>query len=89
MTRKGGRPWRRIRAYVLTRDNGQCQLRYVDICTTRADQVDHIVQVLHRPELEYDPTNLRAVCTPCHTHRTGLQAAGDDQPPHVPPSREW
>ena len=87
--RKAGRPWRRIRAFVLARDRYLCQLRYPGICTTRATQVDHIRQVLHAPELEYDPTNLRAVCRPCHEHRTGLQASGNDRPPHVPPSRSW
>lgn len=88
-TRQGGRPWRRIRAFVLTRDRGLCQLRYPEICTTRATQVDHILQVLTRPDLELDPANLRAVCTPCHEHRTGLQAGGTDRPPHVAPSRVW
>lgn len=87
--RKGGRPWQRIRAYVLARDAHQCQLRYPTICTTRATQVDHIKQVLTHPELELDPTNLRAVCTPCHKTRTALQAAGNDRPPHVGPSRSW
>lgn len=87
--RKGGRPWQRVRSYVLNRDSFACQLRYPDTCTTRADQVDHIVSVHDRPDLELDPTNLRAVCTPCHKHRTGLQASGNDRPPHVQPSRAW
>lgn len=88
-TRKGGRAWRRARAYVLARDLHACQLRYPEHCTHRATQVDHVLKVETHPHLEYDVTNLRAVCTPCHTHRTGLQAAGNDRPPHVPPSRSW
>lgn len=87
--RKGGRPWQRIRLFVLARDKRLCQLRYPEYCTTRATQVDHIKSVLDRPDLEYDPTNLRAVCTPCHKHRTALQAADNDRPPHTPPSRTW
>jgi 5-methylcytosine-specific restriction protein A len=87
--RKGGRPWQRIRAFVLTRDHGLCQLRYPGLCTKHATEVDHVIQVHHNPTLEYDPTNLRAVCTPCHKHRTALQAAGNDRPPHIEASRTW
>ena len=89
MTNRAGRPWRRIRGFVLARDKWLCQLRYPGICTTRATEVDHIEQYPHRPELELDPNNLRSVCTPCHKHRTALQASGNDRPPHVPPSRQW
>jgi len=88
-TNRAGRPWRRIRQHVLNRDHHTCMLRYPQQCTTRATQVDHIVSFADRPDLELDPTNLRAVCGPCHEHRTALQAGGEDQPPHVPPSRHW
>lgn len=83
--RRGGRPWRRLRAFVLTRDHHRCQLAYPDRCTTRATQVDHVLRVVDRPDLELDPTNLRAVCIPCHQHRT----ATDAPPPDPPPSRAW
>jgi 5-methylcytosine-specific restriction protein A len=86
--RKGGRPWQRIRMFVIARDR-VCQLRYPDTCTGKADEVDHIAQVMTNPERELDPTNLRAVCTPCHKHRTALQAAGNDRPPHIEASRSW
>lgn len=89
MPNRKGRPWRRIRAFVLNRDSFACQLRYPGICTTRATEVDHIVMFINRKDLELDPTNLRAVCVPCHTHRTGLQASGNDRPPHIEPSRSW
>lgn len=89
MTQRAGRPWRRVRAFVLNRDHFDCQLRYPEHCTERATEVDHIAQVMTNPELELDPTNLRSVCVPCHKHRTGLQASGQDRPPHVPPSRSW
>lgn len=87
--RKGGRPWQRVRAFVLTRDRMLCQLRYPEHCTTTASEVDHVVSVHHDPTRELDPTNLRAVCTPCHKHRTALQASGNDRPPHIQPSRSW
>lgn len=87
--RKGGRPWQRVRAFVLTRDRMLCQLRYPEHCTKTATQVDHIKPVVTHPELELDPNNLRSVCDPCHTHRTGLQASGNDRPAYVAPSRTW
>ena len=68
-----GSGWQVIRKQVLVRDDYQCQLRYADICVGRASQVDHIVQ----PEAggTSDPSNLRAVCRPCHARRTGRQGA--------------
>ena len=89
MSTRKGRPWRRVRSFVLARDKHQCQLRYPGICIDVATEVDHIEQYAHRPDLELDPTNLRGVCVPCHKHRTGLQASGNDRAPHVPPSRSW
>lgn len=82
--RRGGRPWRRVRAYVLIRDRHLCQLRYPNICTTRALEVDHIETVHDNPARELDPTNLRAACVPCHKHRTAT-----DEAPTTPASREW
>lgn len=79
--RRGGRPWRRLRANVLQRDGWRCQLAYPGI---RATQVDHRQLVTEHPELEFDPSNCRAVCEPCHRHRTH---AGDTAP--IAPSRNW
>jgi 5-methylcytosine-specific restriction protein A len=58
---------------VLERDGYRCRLNFPDICIGRASQVDHIVQ----PEAggTNDPSNLRAVCVPCHRRRTGRQGA--------------
>jgi 5-methylcytosine-specific restriction enzyme A len=65
--------WPERRRRVLERDGYTCQLRYPDICISRASQVDHIVQ----PEAggTNDMSNLRAVCRPCHARRTGRQGA--------------
>ena len=67
-----GSGWAKIARQVLERDSFRCQLRY-DVCVGRASQVDHIVQ----PEAggTSDPSNLRAVCRPCHARRTGRQGA--------------
>lgn len=35
--------------------------------TTVATVVDHTVPVKERPDLAFDPTNLKAVCAPCHS----------------------
>jgi 5-methylcytosine-specific restriction enzyme A len=68
-----GSGWQVIRKQVLVRDRYQCQLRYPDICVSKASQVDHIVQ----PEAGggSDLANLRAVCVRCHARRTGRQGA--------------
>jgi 5-methylcytosine-specific restriction protein A len=68
-----GSGWSERARQVLVRDDYQCQLRYADICVSRASQVDHIV----RPEAGggSDLANLHAVCRPCHARRTGRQGA--------------
>lgn len=38
----GGRPWRRVRAYVLQRDGWACRLE-LDGCTHRADTAHHVL----------------------------------------------
>ena len=50
-----------------------CRIRFPDICTDKATEVDHVIQ----PEDggTNDPENLRAVCKPCHARRTGRQGA--------------
>jgi 5-methylcytosine-specific restriction protein A len=68
-----GGSWPVIRKKVLERDGYQCQLRYPDICSGRAGEVDHIVQPEHGGGSDLE--NLRAVCRPCHARRTGRQGA--------------
>lgn len=63
--RKGGRPWRRIVAFVIARDSGLCQLRLPG-CTTTATTGDHVIPVWQRPDLELDPENVKAACKHCN-----------------------
>ena len=59
--------WPRLRALVMARDGGRCTA-----CGARAEQVDHI-----RPAYlggTDHPTNLTALCVPCHRTKTGREA---------------
>jgi 5-methylcytosine-specific restriction protein A len=58
--------WQRLRAAVKARDGHRCV-----VCGRAADRldVDHIIDWKLRPDLALDPTNLRAVCRPCHNRK--------------------
>jgi 5-methylcytosine-specific restriction endonuclease McrA len=77
--------WRKVRRYVLARDNFECQVREPG-CKRIANVADHV-----RPWKQggawLDPTNLRASCKSCNTARgnRGRFASGFT----APPSREW
>ena len=57
--------WRRLRPYILNRDNGCCHW-----CGRRAWEVDHLVSPLEGGS-RYDPANLVASCGPCNARRGG------------------
>jgi 5-methylcytosine-specific restriction endonuclease McrA len=90
--RIGGRPWRRLVAYVLTRDAGICHL-----CGhPGADTGDHLTP-LEDGGPELDPANVRAA----HGRRRTLEVDGYHCPGNyahtrrtppsrsTPPSRQW
>lgn len=60
------------RSYILERDQFTCRL-----CMTRHRnntlQVHHIVPIWARPDLVSDPTNMAALCVPCHSIVTGQE----------------
>lgn len=62
--RKGGRPWRRLRAHVLDQEP-LCRLCMAKGRVTAATEVDHIIP-LHKGGLEFEASNLRPVCAECH-----------------------
>jgi 5-methylcytosine-specific restriction protein A len=76
--------WKRVRAVVLERDGGRCQIRG-ESCTGTATQVDHIVEVSRGGEW-YALDNLRAACEPCNKGRNKALMA---ERAKVRPSREW
>lgn len=62
-----------MRAYILERDNYECQwCRRDGKVTSKADsvlEVDHIKELKDYPELALDETNLRTLCKDCHNKR--------------------
>jgi 5-methylcytosine-specific restriction endonuclease McrA len=52
--------WKRLRASILDRDGGVCQIRLPG-CTGLATEVDHI-----RPGDDHSESNLRAACQSCN-----------------------
>ena len=61
--------WQRFRRFVLSRHPlcADCRERSLIIAAT---EVHHIEKVRDRPDLRLDPTNVRALCKPCHSART-------------------
>lgn len=69
---RGGRPWRRLRAAVLDRDQHLCQPCQRAGRATPAVEVDHVI-----PEAEGGRTvagNLEGTCGPCHKAKTKQEA---------------
>ncbi len=66
--RLSARPWRRVRAQVLDRAGGLCEIRTPSVCTGFATEVDHIVP-LSRGGHPLDVENLRAACKACNLDR--------------------
>lgn len=64
-------PWRKIRAQVLERDGGLCQIRGPR-CTGTATAVDHIIPVQAGGPW-FDPANLRGACVNCNNGRIANQ----------------
>jgi 5-methylcytosine-specific restriction protein A len=64
--------WRRLRAWFLRR-NPRCEHHLKQGISRKATVVDHIKPIAEAPELRLDPSNLRALCKPCHDRRTALE----------------
>jgi 5-methylcytosine-specific restriction enzyme A len=80
---RSGRPWQRVRRFVLQRDGYRCKVQLEGVCIGVATTVDHIVAIVDDPHglRSLDPANLRAACKPCNSTR----GAG----PASEPSRRW
>ena len=65
--------WRRVRKFVIHRDDGKCQHCGVFVGYTPAAEVDHIVPRSHCEEIgidPFDPENLQTLCKSCHSKKT-------------------
>lgn len=70
------RQWRKVRAFVLDRDDHTCRLRYPDICLGRATDAHHTAP---RETVGDDPAHLVAACAPCN-NRAGDPRTVDPAP---------
>ena len=71
--RTRGRAWQEIRAAILARDRGLCQVCAAAGRVQLAAEVDHV-----RPLAEGGtdaPENLQSLCTPCHLVKSSAEAA--------------
>ena len=68
----GTQRWRRMRLFVLERDGRRC----TECGGARELQVHHRKPREERPDLVFEPSNLAAVCRPCHEakHRPVISA---------------
>lgn len=55
--------WEKVRAEIIKRDNGKCQL-----CGKPGTQVHHILLRSKRKDLLYSKNNLICLCDKCHNH---------------------
>ena len=75
MTRRSGRRhpkgWPRLRRFVLDRDGWRCRA-----CGRAARlEVDHVIPVFRRPDLEMDAGNCQTLCRGCHFAKTKQERA--------------
>jgi 5-methylcytosine-specific restriction endonuclease McrA len=77
-----GQRWHTIRMAVLERDGFVCRS-----CGKGGRlEVDHVHPVKTHPELSFDPANLQALCTACHTRKTRLECG---HPPASESRLKW
>lgn len=63
------RDWRKLRAYALRRAGHRCQWCGADIRGKGCARVDHIKTARSRPDLFFNPDNVRALCVSCDAKR--------------------
>ncbi|MBC1420103.1 HNH endonuclease [Listeria fleischmannii] len=63
--------WRRMREFILKRDNHECQecKRNGKVTTDERLDVDHLLELEDYPELALEPTNLETKCVTCHNKK--------------------
>lgn len=71
---RGGRPWRRLREVVMTRDGGLCQPSLRHGFVVEADEVDHIVPKESNGTDDLD--NLEAISRDVHAAKSSAERLG-------------
>lgn len=69
---RNGWAWAKLRDWILKRDNFRCYAPYPTICVGVAVTADHLVPVAEGGS--DDPSNLKAICEPCHERKTKAEA---------------
>ena len=67
------KPWRKIRAVALARDNHLCQNCLKRGRLRAAALVHHIAPLDERPDLGLELDNLQSVCMGCHAQLHGME----------------
>jgi 5-methylcytosine-specific restriction protein A len=83
-SRSADAKWRKLRRFILKRDNHRCQIRFVGTCIGVATEVDHKLRVTLGGTDH--PSNLQAACRPCHLAKSsdeGLEAQGRRPPGRI------
>lgn len=80
--RTRGKRWEALRLQALRRDDFACVQ-----CGARGRlEVDHVLSVRKRPDLQFDLTNLQCLCPSCHTKKTRVELG---QPEMSPDRKAW
>ncbi|WP_425283400.1 HNH endonuclease [Methyloceanibacter marginalis] len=72
--------WKALRLQALRRDRWRCP------CGAPAREVDHVLPVRTHPELSYELSNLRSLCSSCHSRKTITEIGLS---PLSPERRKW
>lgn len=74
-----GNQWEKVRAEVLARDMGMCQVCKSEGRVTAGREVDHITPKAKAEKLDWTqkqmdaPSNLQCICKPCHDEKTATE----------------
>jgi 5-methylcytosine-specific restriction endonuclease McrA len=61
--------WKRLRKQILLRDNYTCVNCGCHVHGKGRSRVDHIIPLKKRPDLAFEPSNLRTLCPKCDNLR--------------------
>ncbi|PKR79408.1 alpha/beta hydrolase [Halalkalibacillus sediminis] len=90
--------WRKLRLFVLERDNYECQecKRQGRVFTSSHNtdkhknlDVDHIEELPDRPDLAMEPDNLETLCIRCHNRKHGRYVSRFKRKPNKWDGDEW